>query len=117
MAVLNLKAVVSSSVAAIGSADPVWATVSVTRSSGLPVKSLVRADFIVGNTWGPFRIEVTFFQHVGQVGPGTVNAAGLYMMRLTPIAGAVWTNTPLHLVFVVETPKDHGQTITELAFS
>lgn len=117
MARLNLEAVVSKSVARVGTADPVWATVSVTRSSGVPVTTLTRADFIVGNTWGPFAIEVTFFQHVGQVGQGSVNAGGLYMMRLTPIPGGLWTSMPLHLVFVVQTPKDHGQTIAELAFA
>lgn len=117
MARLNLEAVVSRSVAQVGSADPIWVTVSVTRSSGAPVTTLARADFIVGNTWGPFRIEVSFFQHIGQVGLGSINAGGLYMMRLTPIPGSLWTNMPLHLVFVVETSRDHGQTIAELTFS
>jgi len=39
-------------------------------------------------------------------------------MKLIPITGAVWTTmSPLHLVFVVDTGKDHGQTIAELSFS
>jgi hypothetical protein len=117
MARLNLEGVVSRSVARVGTDDPVLVTVSVTRASGLPVTTLTRADFIVGNTWGPFRVDVTFFQHVGQVGLGAVNAGGLYMMRLTPIAGSVWTSTPLHLVFVVDAGRDHGQTVAELDFS
>lgn len=117
MAHLNVEAVVSSSVAQTGTADPVEVTVSVTRSTGKPVTTLSRADFVVGNTWGPFRVDVSFFQHVGQVGLGATNAGGLYMMKLIPIAGSVWTAmAPLHLVFVVTAGADHGQTIAELAF-
>ena len=118
MAYLNLQAIVSNSVARTGTADPVEVTVSVTDSTGTAVTTLSRADFIIGNTWGPFRIQVISFQHVGQIGPGATNAGGLYMMKLIPITGAVWTiMSPLHLVFVVDTGKDHGQTITELSFS
>jgi hypothetical protein len=98
MAYLNLQAVVS--------------------SHSVPVTTLAQTDFIVGNTWGSFRVEVEFFQHVGQVGPGAVNAAGLYMMRLVPIAGSVWAvQPPMHLVFVVDTGRDHGQTVAELLFA
>jgi hypothetical protein len=118
MAYLNLQAIVSNSTARTGTADPVEATVSVTDSTGTPVTTLSSADFIVGNTWGPFRIQVISFQHVGQIGPGATNAGGLYTMKLIPITGAVWTTmSPLHLVFVVDTGKDHGQTIAELSFS
>jgi len=118
MAHLNVQAIVSNSVARIGTADPVEVTVSVTRPTGVPVTTLSRAAFIIGNTWGPFRIEVIDFQHVGQIGPGATNAGGLYMMKLIPIPGSVWTRmAPLHLVFVVDTGKDHGQTIAELSFS
>jgi hypothetical protein len=120
MAYLELQAVARKSTARIGTGDPVEVTISVTRNSGLPVTTLKRPDFIVGNTWGPFRVEVTFFQHVGQVGqvgPGATNAGGLYMLRLEPIAGSVWTAmAPHHLVFVIDAGKDHGQTIAELAF-
>jgi len=62
MAYLNLQAIVSNSTARTGTADPVEATVSVTDSTGTPVTTLSRADFIVGvhsefksypfNTWG-----------------------------------------------------------------
>jgi hypothetical protein len=118
MAYLNLQAVVSSHSATPGTAEPVWVTVSVTRATGVPVTTLAQTDFIVGNTWGSFRVEVEFFQHVGQVGPGAVNAAGLYMMRLVPIAGSVWAvQPPMHLVFVVDTGRDHGQTVAELLFA
>src|SRR5215813_9793826 len=118
MAYLNLQAIVSNSVARTSTADPIEVTVSVTDSTGTPVTTLSRADFIIGNTWGPFRIEVIFFEHVGQIGPGATNAGGLYMMKLVPITGAVWTiMSPHHLVFVVDTGKDHGQTIAELSFS
>jgi len=117
MAYLNLQAIVSNSVARTGTADPVEVTVSVTDSTGTPVTTLTRADFIVGNTWGPFRIQVTSFQHVGQIGLGAINAGGLYMMQLIPITGGVWTTkSPPHFVFVVDTGKDHGQTIAELSF-
>ena len=118
MAHLNVQAVVSTSATRTGTADPVLVTVSVTRPTGIPVSSLTISDFIVGNTWASFRIEVDYFQHVGQVGLGAINAAGLYMMRLVPIPGSVWTiESPMHLVFVVDTGIDHGQTIAELIFT
>jgi hypothetical protein len=118
MALLNVQAVVSKSVARTDTADPVWVTVSVTRTTGTPVTTLSRADFIIGNTWGPFRIEVIDFQHVGQIGLGAINAGGLYMMKLIPIPGSVWTiMAPFHLVFVVDTGTHHGQTIAELSFT
>jgi hypothetical protein len=118
MAHLNVQAIVSNSATRTGTADPVLVTVSVTRPTGIPVSTLTRSDFIVGNTWASFRIEVEFFQHVGQIGLGAINAAGLYMMRLIPISGSVWTTaSPMHLVFVVDTGRDHGQTIEELVFT
>src|SRR5215813_5740634 len=118
MAYLNLQAIVSNSTARTGTVDPVEATVSVTDSTGTPVTTLSRADFIVGNTWGPFRIQVISFQHVGPDWPwGYKCRRSIYDETDTNNRRGLDNNEPLHLVFVVDTGKDHGQTIAELSFS
>ena len=118
MAFLNVQAIVTNDVAQEGTTDPVPVTVSVTRSNGIPVNTLTSANFTVGNTWGPHRIDVIGFQGgLIQIGLGETNAGGLYMMQLVPISGSTWVPwSTYHIVFVVRDGNDRGQTIAHLTF-
>ena len=118
MARLIVEAVVAGRMARPGTTDPISVTVSVTRSDGQPVSNLTAANFTVGNTWGTSRLSLSGFQGgMMQIGPGATNAGGLYMFRLTPIAGATWTAwSTYHVVVVVSAGTNHGQTIAEITF-
>jgi hypothetical protein len=116
MAGLNVQAVVSNHVAQAGTTDAVPITVSVTHANGVPLSTLTQADFTVGDTWAPSRVEVALFEGgVLQIGLGAVNAGGLYMLSIVPIAGATWVaGSVYHIVIVVAAGGNHGQTIAEL---
>ncbi len=118
MAHLLLQAIVSNQIVREGTTDPVPVTISVTRSTGLPVTNLTQADFTLGNTWGGHRVNAVGFQGGSiQIGPGAINAGGLYMCQLVPIPGATWVPwSTYHIVIVVQTGADRGQTIAELTF-
>ena len=118
MAGLTVQAIVSNHIVRTGTVEPVPITVSVTRSSGVPVSTLTQANFTIGNTWGSHRVEVSSFQGGNvQIGAGAVNAGGLYMLQIVPIAGSTWvTWSTYHIVIVVTDGANHGQTIAELNF-
>jgi len=118
MARLIVQAVVSNGIAREGTNDPIPVTVSVTRATGVPVTTLTQANFTVGDTWGGHRVDVLGFQGGSiQIGLGAINAGGLYMFQIAPIAGATWVPwSTYHIVVVVEAGADHGQAIAELTF-
>jgi len=118
MARLIVETIVSSHGARAGTTDEVLMTVSVTHANGQPDISLTQAHFIVGDTFGRSRVSISYFHGPGvQVGLGAVNAYGLYMIKLVPIAGATWVSgVPYHLVVVINDGTNHGQTVAELYF-
>ncbi len=119
MARLIVEAIVSGRVARLGTRDPALMTVSVTRADGKPVSTLTAANFTIGTTFSSSRVDVALF--IGgtlQIGVGAINAGGLYMIELVPIAGVNWGPfTSYHLVVVVRDHSNHGQTIVELALA
>lgn len=116
MARLIVEAVVAGGMARPTTTDAVPVTVSVTRADGTPVSSLTAANFMVGDTWGVSRLDVSGFQG-GLVQIGATNAGGLYMFQLTPIAGSTWTAwSSYHVVIVVTSGANKGQTLAEITF-
>ena len=115
---LIIEAIVTNGLARPGTIDPVPVTVSVTHADGTPMSTLTAANFTVGDTWGTNRLVMTGFQGGAiQIGPGATNAGGLYTFQLTPIAGGTWTGwSTYHVVVVVVSGSNHGQTIAELTF-
>ena len=118
MAGLTVRAIVTNHFVAPGTTNPVPVTVSVTRTNGTPVSTLTQANFTVGDTWGTSRVDVQQFQGgTIQIGPGPVNAGGLYTFSIVPIAGSTWVEwSTYHIVIVVTDGTNHGQTIAELTF-
>jgi hypothetical protein len=118
MARLIVKAVVTQGLVRSRTRDFVPVTVSVTRDDGTPVTTLTAANFVIGDTWGTNRLDVVgFLGGTIQIGPGATNGGGLYMFRLVPSVGALWTPmSTYHIVIVVGAGSDHGQTIAELTF-
>ena len=82
------------------------------------MSTLTALNFTLGNTWGTNRLNVVGFQGGAmQIGPGATNAGGLYMFQLVPLGAATWTPwSTYHIVIVVTSGIDHGQTIAELTF-
>jgi hypothetical protein len=118
MARLIIKAVVTHGLIRARTRDPIPVTVSVTDNNGTPVTTLTAANFTVGDTWGTSRISVVGFSGGSvQIGPGATSAGGLYMFQLVPTAASVWTPiSTYHIVIVVSSGNDHGQTVAELTF-
>lgn len=119
MARLIVEAIVSNHITLEGTRNPANLTVSVTRANGLPVSNLTQADFLIGDTFGAHRVDISLFQGgVVQIGQGAIHGEGLYMIQLVPITGAVWaTYSTYHLVVIVKKGKDHGQTIVDLTIA
>ncbi len=119
MARLIVEAIVSNNITRAGTTDPANLTVSVTRANGTPVSNLTQADFLVGDTFGAHRVDISLFQGgTLQIGLGAINGEGLYMLQLVPITGGVWaTYTTYHLVVIIKKGNDHGQTIVDLTIA
>jgi hypothetical protein len=118
MARLIVEAIISNTSVTPNTAGPVFLTVSVTKTNGTPVKGLVQSDFVIGDTFASQRVNVSLFLGTNglQIGPGAINADGLYMIELVPSVGQWRPLGDYHVAVIVKHGNDHGQTIAPLSF-